>query len=38
MVARYVKLLPQPGEDDAATRLDAYLLRATNGPGGASKT
>ena len=25
MVARYVKLLPQPGEDDAADRLNAYL-------------
>ena len=28
MVNRYVKLLPQPGEDDAADRLDAYLRRA----------
>jgi integrase len=28
MVNRYVKLLPQPGEDDAATRLDDYLRRA----------
>jgi hypothetical protein len=25
---RYVKLLPQPGEDDAADRLNAYLRRA----------
>ena len=29
MVNRYVKLLPQPGEDDAADRLNAYLRRAT---------
>ncbi len=28
MVTRYVKLLPQPGEDDAADRLNAYLERA----------
>ena len=28
MVNRYVKLLPQPGEDDAADRLNAYLKRA----------
>ena len=28
MVSRYVKLLPQPGEDDAANRLDEYLRRA----------
>ena len=28
MVNRYVKLLPQPGEDDAADRLNAYLRRA----------
>jgi integrase len=28
MVNRYVKLLPQPGEDDAANRLNAYLSRA----------
>ena len=28
MVTRYVKLLPQPGEDDAADRLNAYLARA----------
>ena len=28
MVTRYVKLLPQPGEDDAADRLNAYLSRA----------
>jgi hypothetical protein len=27
-VNRYVKLLPQPGEDDAADRLNAYLKRA----------
>jgi integrase len=38
MVARYVKLLPQPGEDDAAARLDNYLLRATTGPEGDSTT
>jgi integrase len=38
MVARYVKLLPQPGEDDAARRLDSYLLRAMKAPGGASTT
>ena len=31
MVNRYVKLLPQPGEDDAADRLNAYLRRATDG-------
>lgn len=29
MVTRYVKLLPQPGEDDAADRLNAYLARAS---------
>jgi integrase len=29
MVSRYVKLLPQPGEDDAADRLNAYLRRAS---------
>jgi integrase len=29
MVNRYVKLLPQPGEDDAADRLNAYLRRAS---------
>ncbi len=29
MVNRYVKLLPQPGEDDAAERLNNYLRRAT---------
>jgi integrase len=28
MVTRYVKLLPQPGEDDAADRLNDYLSRA----------
>src|SRR5690349_8498302 len=28
MVSRYVKLLPQPGEDDAADRMNAYLRRA----------
>ena len=28
MVNRYVKLLPQPGEDDAAERLNAYLRLA----------
>jgi hypothetical protein len=28
MVNRYVKLLPQPGEDDAAQRLNDYLRRA----------
>jgi integrase len=28
MVTRYVKLLPQPGEDDAADRLNNYLSRA----------
>jgi integrase len=28
MVNRYVKLLPQPGESDAATRLNEYLRRA----------
>src|SRR4051812_39261053 len=28
MVNRYVKLLPQPGEDDAADRLNAYLQGA----------
>jgi hypothetical protein len=28
MVNRYVKLLPQPGEDDAAARLNAYLKRS----------
>jgi integrase len=27
MVNRYVKLLPQPGEDDAADRLNTYLRR-----------
>ena len=38
MVARYVKLLPQPGEDDAAARLDAYLARAVKAPEGGSST
>jgi len=28
MVNRYVKLLPQPGEEDTATRLNDYLERA----------
>lgn len=28
MVNRYVKLLPQPGEDDAADRLNEYLRRS----------
>ena len=28
MVNRYVKLLPQPGETDAADRLNAYLRRS----------
>jgi integrase len=28
MVNRYVKLLPQPGEDDAAQRLNDYLRRS----------
>jgi integrase len=28
MVNRYVNLLPQPGEDDAAERLNTYLRRA----------
>jgi integrase len=36
MVNRYVKLLPQPGEDDAADRLNAYLRRATHEPNGPS--
>jgi hypothetical protein len=27
MVNRYVKLLPQPGESDAADRPNAYLRR-----------
>ena len=31
MVNRYVKLLPQPGEDDAAERLNAYLRRCRRG-------
>jgi integrase len=31
MVNRYVKLLPQPGEDDAADRLNAYLRGAADG-------
>ena len=29
MVTRYVKLLPQPGEDNAADRLNDYLARAS---------
>ena len=28
MVNRYVKLLPQPGEDDLSQRLNEYLRRA----------
>ena len=32
MVNRYVKLLPQPGESDAADRLNAYLRRAGRDP------
>ncbi len=32
MVNRYVKLLPQPGEDDAAQRLNDYLRRASEEP------
>lgn len=35
---RYVKLLPQPGEDDAAARLDTYLARAVKAPEGGSST
>jgi hypothetical protein len=31
MVNRYVKLLPQPGEEDTATRLNDYLERARRG-------
>jgi Phage integrase family len=31
MVNRYVKLLPQPGEDDAAQRLNDYLRRSLSG-------
>jgi integrase len=31
MVNRYVKLLPQPGETDAADRLNDYLRRAEEG-------
>ncbi len=31
MVNRYVKLLPQPGEDDAAERLNAYLRDSRSG-------
>jgi integrase len=31
MVNRYVKLLPQPGEDDTAARLNTYLRRARSG-------
>jgi hypothetical protein len=33
MVNRYGKLLPQPGEDDAADRLNTYLRRASEDPG-----
>ena len=37
MVNRYVKLLPQPGEEDPAERLNDYLRRATEArPLGAS--
>jgi integrase len=32
MVNRYVKLLPQPGEDDAAQRLNDWLRRASEEP------
>jgi hypothetical protein len=32
MVNRYVKLLPQPGEDDAAARLNDYLRRSAPDP------
>jgi integrase len=32
MVNRYVKLLPQPGERDTATRLNDYLARAGRNP------
>jgi hypothetical protein len=28
VVNRYVKLVPHPGEDDAAARLNDYLRRA----------
>jgi integrase len=35
MVNRYVKLLPQPGEDDAAARLNDYLRRSASDPRGA---
>jgi hypothetical protein len=28
IVNRYVKLLPQPGEDETAARLNDYLARA----------
>jgi hypothetical protein len=31
MVNRYVKLLPQPGENDTAARLNTYLRRARSG-------
>jgi integrase len=31
MVNRYVKFLPQPGEEDAADRLNNYLRRAGDG-------
>jgi integrase len=33
MVNRYVKLLPQPGEDDAAARLNDYLRRSQDSSG-----
>ena len=32
MVNRYVKLLPQPGEDDAAERLNDYLRAIRSSP------
>ena len=32
MVNRYVKLLPQPGEDDVADRLNSYLRRSQGSP------
>jgi hypothetical protein len=35
MVNRYVKLLPQPGENDAAARLNDYLRRSASDPRGA---
>jgi hypothetical protein len=30
--SRYVKVLPQPGEDDAADRLNSYPSRAERQP------